>query len=133
MANLKDKEFMLYKLANRQEMNKSSSVRNVLAQNYLRKVPKIATFKEKELKSQIKQINEDLLYQKDILSIKENKYNELISKRPNIEKLIGKLGSNLNLNSNSNAYNENTQNFSALQYLYQSYILEINNMENDFM
>ena len=131
--NIKDKEFMLYKLANRQEMNKSSSVRNVLAQNYLRKVPKIATFKEKELKSQIKQINEDLLYQKDILSIKENKYNELISKRPNIEKLIGKLGSNLNLNSNSNAYNENTQNFSALQYLYQSYILEINNMENDFM
>ena len=57
----------------------------------------------------------------------------MISKRPNIEKLIGKLGSNLNLNSNSNAYNENTQNFSALQYLYQSYILEINNMENDFM
>ena len=133
MANLKDKEFMLYKLVNRQEMNKSSSVRNVLAQNYLRKVPKIATFKEKEFKTQIKQINEQIRAQKDTLSIKENRYNEIKSKRSNLEKAIGKFGSGLNLNSNSNAYNDNAQNFSALQYLYQSYILEINNMENDFM
>ena len=134
LDNLKDKEFTLYKLVNRQEMNKSSSVKNVLAQNYLRKMPKISTFKEKELKSQIKEINEEILSQKDILSIKENKYNEIMSKRSYLEKAIGKYGSSANLNSNSNnEYNENVQNFSALQYLYQSYILEINNMENDFM
>ena len=133
MADLKDKEFMLYKLVNRQEMNKSSSVRNVLAQNYLRKVPKISTFKEKEFKSQIKKINEQILSNKDILANKENRYNEIKSKRINLEKAIGKYGSGLNLNSNSNAYNDNAQNFSALQYLYQSYILEINNMENDYM
>ena len=131
--NLKDKEFMLYKLANRQEMNKSSSVKNILTKNYLKKVPKIETFKEKELKSQIKEINAQLLSQKDILSIKENKYNEIVSKRPNLEKLIGKFGSEVKLNSSSNSFNENSQNFNVLQYLYQSYVLEIQNMESDFM
>lgn len=131
MDNLKDKEFMLYKLTNRQEMNKSSSVKNVLAQNYLRKIPKISTFREKELKSQMKQINEEILAQKDILSIKENKYNEILEKRPYLEKSIANYASSMNLNSNT--ISDNNQNFNVLQYLYQSYILEIDNMENDFM
>ena len=129
---LKDKEFMLYKLENKKGMNKSSSLMNVLAQNYLRKVPKISTFKEKELKSKIKEINEQILSQKDLLSIKENKYNEIASKRPNLEKIIGKFGSEMNLSSNIDSFNENIQNFNVLQYLYQSYILEIDNMENDY-
>ena len=129
---LKDKEFMLYKLENKKGMNKSSSLMNVLAQNYLRKVPKISTFKEKELKSKIKEINKQILSQKDLLSIKENKYNEIASKRPNLEKIIAKFGSEMKLSSNIDSFNENIQNFNVLQYLYQSYILEIDNMENDF-
>ena len=133
LANLKDREFMLYKMANKQEMNKSSSVRNVLAENYKRKVPKILTFKEKEIKSQIKTINEQISSQKEILVIKESKFNEIISKRTDLENAIGKYGSSMSLNSNSNSYNENIQYFTALQYLYQSYILEINNMENDYL
>ena len=133
LATLKDREFMLYKMANKQEMNKSSSVKNVLAENYKRKVPKILTFKEKEIKSQIKTINEQISSQKDILVIKESKLNEIMSKRTDLENAIGKYGSSMSLNSNSNAYNENIQNFTALQYLYQSYILEINNMENDYL
>ena len=133
LATLKDREFMLYKMANKQEMNKSSSVKNALAENYKRKVPKILTFKEKEIKSQIKTINEQISSQKDILVIKESKLNEIMSKRTDLENAIGKYGSSMSLNSNSNAYNENIQNFTALQYLYQSYILEINNMENDYL
>jgi hypothetical protein len=67
---------------------------------------------------------------------KESKYNELVQKRTNLENAIGKFGNsqnvNLNLN-NSNNLNDNAQNFRALQYLYHSYILEINNLENDFI
>ena len=133
IANLKDKEFSLYKVTNRQEMSKSFSVRNILAQNYLRKVPKTSTFKEKELKGQIKALNEQIMSHRELLAIKENKYNEIVARRANIEKIIGKYGNSVNINSNSNNYKENIKDFNALQYLYQSYILEINNMENDFI
>ena len=126
LDSIKNKEFLLYKLANREELHKSSSVRNVLAQNYLRKVPKISTFKEKELKEQIKEINKEILSQKDLLLVKENKYEEIISKRSYLEKAIEKYGSD-------NSLYDNNQNSNPLQYLYQGFILEINNMENDYM
>ncbi len=133
VANLKDKEFSLYKLNNRQEMNKSSSVKNILAQNYLRKVPKSTPFKEKELRAQIKSLNDQIFSHRQLLITKENRYNEIIAKRANLEKIIGKYGNNMNLNSNSNNSSDNIKDFTALQYLYQSYVLEMNNMDNDFL
>ena len=48
-------------------------------------------------------------------------------------KFLQKEENSSNLNSNNNSFVDNTQNFSALQYLYHSFILEINNLENDFV
>ena len=129
IANLKDKEFSLYKVMNKKEMNKSSSVRDVMRQNYLRKVPQLPNFKEKALQSQIKTLNNQISSQKDLLSIKESQYKEIKAKREDIEESISKFGSNMR----STAYNDNNQGLNALEYLYQSYILEIDNMENDFL
>ena len=133
MANIKDKEFTLYKLMNKQEINKSSSAKTVLKQNYLKNNQKFSSVKEKEIKSQINKINEQLLNQKDALTNIEDRYNEIKARRSSLENAIAKYGSSMNLNSNSNSYKENTQNFNALQYLYQSYVLEISNLENDYL
>ena len=133
MANIKDKEFTLYKLMNKQEINKSSSAKTVLKQNYLKNNQKLSSVKEKEIKSQINKINEQLLNQKDALTNIEDRYNEIKARRSSLENAIAKYGSSMNLNSNSNSYKENTQNFNALQYLYQSYVLEISNLENDYL
>ena len=57
----------------------------------------------------------------------------MVAKRANLENAIGKFGNSPNLNINNNSFVDNTQNFSALQYLYHSFILEINNLENDFI
>ena len=127
--NLKDKEFSLYKLVNKQQNNNNKkSLNNVNSNlnmnNYL---------KEKEIRSSIKKINDQIQNQKSLLISKESKYNELVSKRANLENAIGKYGNSPNLNSNNNAFVDNNQNFSALQYLYHSFILEINNLENDFV
>ena len=127
--NLKDKEFNLYKLINKQKNPKSAnpSIQNrvVLSNN--------TSMKEKEIKSQITKINEQLNSQKSLLVDKEAKFNELVAKRGSLENSIGKYGAMPNLNSNNNSFMDNCQNFSALQYLYHSYILEINNMEKDFI
>ena len=133
ISNLKEKEFSLYKLMNRSEMNKSSSAKNILKQNYFKKNNNFSSVKEKEIKAQINKINNQILSQKESVINKENRYNELVAKRSYLENAIGNYGSSMNLNSNSKAYNINNQNFSALQYLYQSYVLEINNMENDYL
>ena len=133
MANIKDKEFTLYKLMNKQEINKSSSAKTVLKQNYLKNNQKLSSVKEKEIKSQINKINEQLLNQKNALTNIEDRYNEIKARRSSLENAIAKYGSSMNLNSNSNSYKENTQNFNALQYLYQSYVLEISNLENDYL
>ena len=130
IANLKDKEFSLYKVMNKKEMNKSSSVRDVMIQNYLRKVPQVANFKEKALQSQIKTLNNQLASQRDLLSIKESQYKEIMAKRSDLESSISKFGSNM---KNAGFNNDNNQGLSTLEYLYQSYILEIDNMENDFL
>ena len=129
IANLKEKEFSLYKVVNKKEVYKSSSVKDIMRKNYFRKAPQIPTFKEKSLQSQIKNLNEQLLSQKDLLSIKENQFREIIAKREDLKASILKYDSNFR---NTN-YNENNKVLSALEYLYQSYILEIDNMENDFL
>ena len=133
ISNLKEKEFSLYKLMNKSEINKSSSAKNILKQNYFKKNNNFSSVKEKEIKSQINKINNQIMNQKESVMNKENRYNELVSRRSYLENAIGNFGSSMNLNSNSKAYNINNQNFSALQYLYQSYVLEINNMENDYL
>ena len=125
---LKEKEFNLYKLINKPKNPKSAnpSIQNRILGNN-------TSMKEKEIKSQITKINEQLNYQKNLLVDKESKFNELVSKRNALENLIGKFGATPNLNSNNNSFVDNCQNFSALQYLYHSFILEINNMEKDFV
>jgi len=128
--NLKDKEFSLYKLLNKSPNNKKSLNNINISNNSLN-----ITLKEKEIRSNMKKISDQIQNQKSILLTKESKYNELVQNRLNIENAIGKFGNsnNNNSNMNNNNLNDNTQNFSALQYLYHSCILEINNLENDFI
>ena len=129
IANLKEKEFALYKLMNKKEINKSLSVRDVMRQNYLRKIPQVAHYKEKNLQTQIKTLNNQISSQKDLLSIKESQYREIVAKREDLKAAISKFVSN----TKYSALNDNKQGFNTLEYLYQSYILEIDNMENDFL
>ena len=95
--------------------------------NYLRKVPQIPNYKEKAVQSQIKTLNNQLRSQKDLLSIKESQYREIYAKRQELQELISKTSSGLH----NTQYND--QGLNPLEYLYQSYILEIDNMENDFI
>ncbi len=90
--------------------------------------------KEKEIRSTMKKISDQVQNQKSILMNKESKYNELVKKRTHLENAINKFG-NIGTTNNSanNNINDSTNNFSALQYLYHSYILEMNNLENDFI
>ena len=129
MENLKDKEFALYKIMSKKGIYKTSSVKDVMRHNYLRKVPQMPNYKEKAVQSQIKTLNNQLTSQKDLLSIKESQYREIYAKRGDLEESISKLSSNLR----NIQYNDNNQGLNALEYLYQSYILEIDNMENDFI
>ena len=130
IANLREKEFSLYKLMNRKEIKKSSSVRDVMRQNYLRKIPQVAHFKEKSLQTQIKTLNNQISSQKDLLSIKESQYREIVAKREDLKNAISKFVTN---SKHSSSNNDSNQGFNTLEYLYQSYILEIDNMENDFL
>ena len=114
---------------NRKEIKKSSSVRDVMRQNYLRKIPQVANYKEKTLQTQIKTLNNQISSQKDLLSIKESQYREIVAKREDLKAAISKFVSN----TKYSALNDNKQGFNTLEYLYQSYILEIDNMENDFL
>ena len=134
--NLKEKEFNLYKLLNKQQ-NKNNSIQNNTygkrgLNNINSNLNMNSYLKEKDLRANITKINDQIQNQKTLLTNKEAKYNELVSKRTNLENAIGKFGNSPNLNSNNNAFVDNAQNFSALQYLYHSFILEINNLENDF-
>ena len=128
--NLKEKEFNLYKLLNKQQNQNNNN-------NYGKRINSNLNMnsylKEKDIRANIKKINEQIQGQKTLLTSKEAKYNELVAKRANLENAIGKFGTSPNLNSNNNAFVDNAQNFSALQYLYHSYILEINNLESDFV
>ena len=126
--NLKEKEFTLYKLLNKTPNIKKSFNKSV-SNNSLN-----LNLKEKEIRSNMKKITDQIQNQKSILLSKEAKYNELVQKRPNLENAIGKFGNTPNTNLiNINNLSDNTQNFSALQYLYHSFILEMNNLENDFI
>ena len=126
--NLKEKEFSLYKLLNKTPNIKKSFNKSV-SNNSLN-----LNLKEKEIRSNMKKITDQIQNQKSILLSKEAKYNELVQKRPNLENAIGKFGNTPNTNLiNINNLSDNTQNFSALQYLYHSFILEMNNLENDFI
>ena len=126
--NLKEKEFSLYKLLNKTPNIKKSFNKSV-SNNSLN-----LNLKEKEIRSNMKKITDQIQNQKSILLSKEAKYNELVQKRPNLENAIGKFGNTPNTNLNNiNNLSDNTQNFSALQYLYHSFILEMNNLENDFI
>ncbi len=78
------------------------------------------TMKEKEIRAQINRISEQINIQKNILFNKENKYNELFKKREYFENIISKFGNNQN------------GTLSTLQYLYNSYVFEINNLSNEF-
>ena len=127
LTNLKDKEFALYKIMGKKGIYKTSSVKDVMRQNYLRKVPQIPNYKEKAVQSQIKTLNNQLRSQKDLLSIKESQYREIYAKRQELQALISKTSSGLH----NTQYND--QGLNPLEYLYQSYILEIDNMENDFI
>ena len=131
--NLKDKEFSLYKLLNKSPNVKKgiNNINNSISNNSL-----TINLKEKEIRANIKKITDQIQNQKSILLTKESKYNELVQKRPALENAISKFGNssnNPNLVINSNNINDSTQNFSALQYLYHSYILEMSNLENDFI
>ena len=125
--NLKDKEFSLYKLLNKSPNVKKSF--NNISNNTLN-----INLKEKEIRSTMKKISDQVQNQKSILMNKESKYNELVKKRVHLENAINKFG-NIGTTNNSanNNINDSTNNFSALQYLYHSYILEINNLENEFI
>ena len=125
--NLKDKEFSLYKLLNKSPNVKKSF--NNISNNTLN-----INLKEKEIRSTMKKISDQVQNQKSILMNKESKYNELVKKRTHLENAINKFG-NIGTTNNSanNNINDSTNNFSALQYLYHSYILEINNLENEFI
>ena len=132
--NLKEKEFNLYKLLNKQQQNKNNAIQSKRGLNNINSNLNMNNYlKEKDLRANITKINDQIQSQKSLLTNKESKYNELVSKRTNLENAIAKFGNSPNLNSNNNAFVDNAQNFSALQYLYHSFILEINNLENDFI
>jgi len=125
--NLKDKEFSLYKLLNKSPNVKKSF--NNISNNTLN-----INLKEKEIRSTMKKISDQVQNQKSILMNKESKYNELVKKRTHLENAINKFGNICTTNNSANNnINDSTNNFSALQYLYHSYILEINNLENEFI
>ena len=135
--NLKEKEFNLYKLLNKQQKQNNNIQSNNYGKRGLNNINSNLNMnnflKEKDIRANIKKINDQIQNQKSLLTSKEAKYNELVAKRTNLENAIGKFGTSPNLNSNNNAFVDNAQNFSALQYLYHSFILEINNLENDFL
>ena len=134
--NLKEKEFNLYKLLNKQKKqnnNQSNNYGKRGLNNISSNLNMNNFLKEKDIRANIKKINDQIQNQKSLLTSKEAKYNELVAKRTSLENAIGKFGTSPNLNSNNNTFVDNAQNFSALQYLYHSFILEINNLENDFL
>ena len=69
--NLKDKEFSLYKLLNKTP-NTKKSFNNNISNNSLN-----INLKEKEIRSNMKKITEQIQNQKSVLLNKESKYNEL--------------------------------------------------------
>ena len=95
--SLKEKEFLLFKTMNSKKGN------NLL--------------KEKEYRSQINKVTEQINLQKGILIAKETKYNETMKKRENFENLINKFGKD--------------KNGSSLTYLYHCFVFEINNLTNE--
>lgn len=95
--SLKEKEFLLFKTMNSKKGN------NLL--------------KEKEYRSQINKVTEQINLQKGILIAKETKYNETMKKRENFENLINKFGKD--------------KNGSSLTYLYHCFVFEINNITNE--
>ena len=129
--NLKDKEFTLFKLINdinkfRQTQKKRNNMINKNNNNFL--------LKEKEARSQINKINEQINIQKHLLVDKESKYSELYMKRGQLEAMIGKVNTNQSQPGNLQTQIEpNASNYSSLQYLYHSFVFEINNMNNDFL
>ena len=100
--NIKDKEYSLFKVIN-SKMNRGNSM------------------KEKEIRSQINRINEQINIQKGLLYNKESKYNELMKKREYFENAINKFS------------NPNNSSLTILQYLYNGYIFEVNNLTNEFI
>ena len=95
--SLKEKEFLLFKTMNSKNGN------NLL--------------KEKEYRSQINKVTEQINLQKGILIATETKYNETMKKRENFENLINKFGKD--------------KNGSSLTYLYHCFVFEINNLTNE--
>ena len=100
-----EKEFLLFKCLN----NNNNNITN-----------------EKIIRSSLNKINEQINLQKGLLINKENSYNELMKKREYFENVINKI-------SNNNANNNNNNNFNNLQYLYHSFVFEVNNIENEFI
>ena len=100
--NIKDKEYSLFKVIN-SKMNRGNSM------------------KEKEIRSQINRLNEQINIQKGLLYNKETKYNELMKKREYFENAINKFS------------NPNNSSLTILQYLYNGYIFEVNNLTNEFI
>ena len=100
--NIKDKEYSLFKVIN-SKMNRGNSM------------------KEKEIRSQINRLNEQINIQKGLLYNKESKYNELMKKREYFENAINKFS------------NPNNSSLTILQYLYNGYIFEVNNLTNEFI
>lgn len=81
--NLKDKEFSLYKL-----LNKSPNVKKSLNNKNVSNNALNINLKEKNIRSNMKKITEQIQNQKSILLAKEGKYNELVQKRTNLESAI---------------------------------------------
>ena len=81
--NLKDKEFSLYKL-----LNKSPNVKKSLNNKNVSNNALNINLIEKNIRSNMKKITEQIQNQKSILLAKEGKYNELVQKRTNLESAI---------------------------------------------
>ncbi|MCQ2818684.1 MAG: hypothetical protein MJ252_15565 [archaeon] len=102
--SVKEKEFQLFK-----SINKSN--------NKFKNNSPILSMKDKEIKSQINKLNEQLNIQKNLLEEKEAKYDEFTKKRETFEKQIAKMN--------------NDKEGPNLNYLYNGCVYEINNMTNE--
>lgn len=84
-----------------------------------KKTGNLAIMKEKELKSAIIKVSEQITLQKGLIIVKETRYKELARKRENLENQIAR-------------YNTNSLG-ASLYYLFNYYVFEVNNMKQEYL
>jgi chromosome segregation ATPase len=105
-SKLNDKQFALYKL----QTTKEETTTKINIPN-----------KIKETNSQISKLKEQINTQNQILNEKKRFYMELYKKREIFETYLGIKNNNTNNNNNSNLF-----------YLYNRFVYEINNLNNEY-